>query len=424
MDILAMSAIFAADAVLAVILILLMANMDAYFTTIPQSTTKFVDIGGTLKKIMPNVNGYLLSRERDVDGNQWLITATSKTEETAGLICDAPLGTRLIQKILWEHLGVRFIGITWPHARIHPFHIPGNADMEERKEKGSIADLASRIISSKNDAGRNTLPFIITRSMYFEGLDLPGDNAKINILALAVFQQVIPSVPVYNLNTNFLPLLDAAIEAGLIDFLAQHRVKTDAEGAGTELTYRTWLQLAKAGEEGPIESHLRRMNASSRYVRRLKHIGANRLASFLTSNLLDEESHNHAVEAITKSTPHGLIPRCGYALIGFHIVNWSTHSSTEGLAAALLEKETQQHAAEGVRARAAGERDALLAQTTAEEERFKKLVASLTGNGVSPDTAARVVETVLRAEHMGKAGFGTFVEGGTNARVLVPTDHT
>ena len=57
----AIAGLIVAIAVLAIVIVLLLANLGAYFTKIAQGTTAFFNKGGSLHAILPNVEGYRIS---------------------------------------------------------------------------------------------------------------------------------------------------------------------------------------------------------------------------------------------------------------------------------------------------------------------------------------------------------------------------
>ena len=213
-------------AVLAVIVILLLSNFGAYFTKISQGTTAFITAGDSLQEILPNISGYKMSDEADLENQHWLIPEKDKEEQIAALFRDSMHGTVWFQKWLWRKFGVKFISWFWPQIRIHEFDIRkgGRRRIEARNEVGADAPLRSRVIDSPEKTIVDSLLFLAPRPVYMEGVELAGDNSKINLLLLPVFRQVIPSLPVFNLKGDFFTLIDAAIEAACVDFFAKHRV--------------------------------------------------------------------------------------------------------------------------------------------------------------------------------------------------------
>ena len=458
--------------VLAIVIVLLLANLGAYFTKISTGTTVFINSGDSRREILPNIDGYKMSKAVDLDGRQWLVPAKKEEERMESLFANSlPGPTRLFQEWLWQWLGIKFISFFWPHVYVHRFNIRSRKSIRERSEIGEKAPLRSRVVDSSLDSGETTpstevssLLFVVPRPVYAEGVELAGDNSKINLLLLPVFRQVIPSVPVYDLKGDFFALLDAAIEAAMVDFFARHRVavyksdcpdekkrgqfagdfwpQTDEEKAefareygggvlseceSSPLNYALWIKLPK-GEGSPLEHHLRHLNMNSQYYGKLRKAMAggeeNELVAYAKSQLtqagtgeIDENSN------VGKIAPHGIVPRFGFALISFRLVEWEPHENTKDLADALLAKETERHTAEGVREKSFGERDAAMARAEGDSSRFKKPVESLVDLGVTPDVAAQVLATQLRTENIGgkESKVVTYVEGGGRASVMIPT---
>ncbi|MGM0482461.1 MAG: hypothetical protein ACQEP6_01170, partial [Patescibacteria group bacterium] len=295
--------------------------------------------------------------------------------------------------------------------------------------------------------------FLVPRPIYIEGVELAGDNSKVSLLLLPIFQQVIPSLPVYYYKGDFFNPLDGAIEAAMTNFFATHRVAIhkdtgefaqdtydpengDDKGNKEEhyrelydpspLTYYYWIQLKKT-EGSPIEDHLRSLNATQGYYQQLtNNPNMRRLAENLDSltHGIYTRSSREGGDAATKvfnEIPSGIIPRFGFALISFRVVDWVAHGDTEELSRALLQKQTEMHRAAGVREEAYGRRDANIANGKGERSRNENNIKSLTENGVSPDMAARFLETSIRTENLGKTGITTYVEGGgSSSSIMVP----
>ncbi|MFA6519790.1 MAG: hypothetical protein WCT41_03160 [Candidatus Paceibacterota bacterium] len=434
-------------AVLVIAVILLLSNLGAYFTKIAQGTTAFITAGESLQEIVPNIGGYKMSEAVDLEGQRWLVPAKDEKEQIIALFRDAMFGTVWFQKLLWKKFGVKFISLFWPHTRIHEFDIRkgGRRRIEARNEVGADAPLRSRVIDSPvKETVVDSLLFLAPRPVYMEGVELAGDNSKINLLLLPVFRQVIPSLPVFNLKGDFFTLLDAAIEAAVVDFFAKHRVavykgeKDDprkgqlagdsydpAQAAQQEespLTYAHWLKLTKAGEGSPLEKRLRHLNVSREYVKKLADKQKAELVAYIKSDLVHaDDAADIPVGNVAQMIPSGIVPRFGYALVSFRIVEWEPHKSTEPLAKALLAKETELHAAEGVRQKSLGERDSKVANATGDSSLVTQVMDAFTKHNVDANVAAGVLETMVRTKNIGGSQITTYVEGGASASVMVPT---
>lgn len=441
-------------ATLAVVVILLLSNLGAYFTKIAQGTTAFINVGDSLHAILPNIGGHMISKERDIEGQSWLIPGTDD-ERTQAFFHESLPGTVWLQKLMWEMLGVRFTGWTWPNAGVHKFDIRSRKRIRERTGVGKGEPLRSRVMDSTEPSTVvESLLFLVPRPVYMEGVELAGDNSKIDLLLLPIYRQVIPSLPVYNLKGDFFTPLDAAIEAAMVDFFASHRVavykgkskndpkkgqfahdsydlpkdndkKKEYENAYEEspLTYSHWLKLTKAGEESPVVKQLLRLNASKAYRDKLKE---KKLADYVDEITHGETAKEMPSEKLKEMIPSGIIHRFGFALVSFRIVEWEPHTDTEPLAKALLAKETELHTAEGVRQKAFGERDADKARAEGYRSRYLLPVQALIGMNVSPNVAAEVLATQLRTENIGgkDSKIVTYVEGGASASVMVNSSQT
>lgn len=472
--------LLAVIAVLAIVIILLLANLGAYFTKIALGTTILISKADTLKAIWPNVGGYRMSQADDIDGRRWLIPDSDKESEIADIFHNSLPGTVWFQKWLWKAFGVKFISVVWPHTHVLKLDLRegGRRRIQARTELATNAPLRSRIKDSEEETIVDSLLFITPRPVYVEGVELAGDNSKINLLLLPVFRQVIPSLPAYYLKGDFYNLLDAAVEAGVVNFFANHRVavhrKKDDRGneeagkederfvsdfysppqdssekkeyeeryEGTPLTYAHWLKLTKAGEGSPLWQQLRHLNVSRNYLKKLKETltreqdtekkgHKQKIIDYIEAELIPEEGASDIAispsgiaaakfgNQLSGMAEKGIVPQFGFALVEFKIVEWEAHEKTKLLAEALLARETQFHQAKGIREESYGVRDATKARAEGESNRFERLMQALVEKGVTPDMAAKVVETQLRTESIGRSTIKTYVEGGRSASVLV-----
>ena len=435
-------------------IILMLTNLGAYFTKIARGTTAFITAGDTLQEILPNIVGYKMSDTVDMEGQLWLVPETDKDVQVAAPLRASMPGTVWFQKWLWTK-GVKFISLLWPHTRIHKFDIRegGRRRVKARNEVGADAPLRSRVVDSIGPTVVNSLLFLAPRPVYMEGVELAGDNSKIDLLLLPVFRQVIPELPVFNLKGDFFTLLDAAIEASVVDFFAKHRVavykgknkddpetgrlakdsyslpQNDTEAATykgiyeeSPLTYAHWLKLTKAGEGSPLEKSLRHLNVSREYVKKLENENITELVEYIRSDLVHaDDATDIPVGNVAQMIPNGIVPRFGYALVSFRIVEWEPHKDTEPLAKALLAKETELHTAEGVRQKAYGERDAKVANATGDSSLVTQVMTALKAHNVDANVAAGVLGTMVRTKNIGDSNITTYVEGGASASVMVPT---
>ena len=147
--------------------------------------------------------------------------------------------------------------------------------------------------------------------------------------------------------------------------------------------------------------------------------GKTELAGFVER--LNPEIETSQVGEESKGVPSGVTPRFGFALRSFRIIGREAHGDTKELAMALLAKETNFHQAEGLRAKAQGDRDAMVSRAEGEMARIQHLTSALTKNGVSAEKAGQVVETMLRTENVRDSNIVTYVEGGSRASVLIPS---
>src|SRR3989344_5056153 len=146
---------------LTIVIILLLSNLGAYFTKIAQGTIVFINTGDTLRSIWPNVSGYRMSQDRDLDGQQWLIPEKNEEGQEEAFFRDSHPGTRWFQKLLWKRFGIRFISWFWPHNRVHSFDlgIGGRKRIKERDAINEDAPLRSRVVDSPEPTVVDSLLF-------------------------------------------------------------------------------------------------------------------------------------------------------------------------------------------------------------------------------------------------------------------------
>src|SRR3990167_4318456 len=321
-----------AVAVLTIIIILVLAHFGAYFMNIAQGTTAFIRAGDSLKAVLPNIGGYMMSASQDLDGRHWLIPEENEERRMESLFYNSLPGTKWFQKWLWKTFGVKFISIVWPQTKRHTFDIRSRKRLLEGADVAEGTPLKARVVDSLTKDGTkdstivDSLLFLVPRPVYLDGIQLAGDN--------------------------------------------------------------------------------------------LRETGRSQLIEYIDK--LIPELAEEADEA-GKTISSGIIPRFGFALVSFRIVDWEPHKDTANLAKALLTKETERHTADGVRQKAFGERDAILARAAGESSRYTQLVDALVGKGVTADVAAGVVQTQLRTENIGgkDSKVVTYVEGGASTGVMV-----
>ena len=445
-----------------------LGELDILFTTIMQGTTAFIMASGSLLAFWPNIGGHRKSYHQDLDGRRWVIPDDNEKACLDSFFRDSMLGTRTIQKWLWKSYGVRFVSI-WPAVKKLWFNIDRRELLEGSRAAGLT--LQQRVVESEHiDEPVDGLLFITPRPVYVPAVELAGDNSKVDLLLLCVYQQVIPALSVIYLRGDFYPLLDAAIKAAMVDMGATHRVavfKKDFKQKGYQkdefaadfcpnlsnpdeveqfrewygfdyekyckpapLTYSHWLRLAQSGPKSAIERQLRTLNFSREFYDELWGPKPDKSAKKELTDFIDNVT-NYAFkkesktlspsEAVRQHIPGGIVQRFGFMLKSVRLVDRAPDDSTVELAKALLAKQTAFHTAEGIRAAAAGERDRLQLVASGEGFRFTAMVSALTEEGVNADLAADVVRTMLRTENIKGSNITTYVEGGssTSPSILV-----
>lgn len=466
------------------VVVSLLAKRRWQFTTIKEATTVFKNVGGRLGDIWPNISGYKLTAERDPDGNQWLVREKDEQKRRDAFFRNVWWGMRVFHEFLWRMIGVRLVSFLYPQNRVHEFNIrsrlrltdaphlplpppPGSdAELEQNIIGPATSDdeLKNRIVRSPESPVVSELLRVVPRPILFKGLELGGENARINMLVLPQFHQIIPKIPVYDYQGDFFPYLDAAVEAVMVDFLGTHRVGVCRDEDGSEtfvtsefipendpesdpndnlwkenrrrgepikrptgyrsapLTYAYWTKLDK-GDTSPLHRYIRkRVNASEAYVQKiLDEKGLGEKSEIYQELLrLAPERVDEIGGELAKQTPHGIIARLGFALVSFRLVSWRAHESTLPLAQALLQKEIEYHKAEGYREKKKGEADGVRYVAEAEEQRLRSLATGLVGGGVPKSEVAGVVDTYLRTSNIRDSKLTTYVEGGASASVMIP----
>lgn len=470
---------------------------------IPTGNTVFVTVGSKLHGIWPNVGGHHISSEEDPEGRHWLVKTREKPdpernhsdyqhrekhakrriEESlfhgsffAGRFWRArSLPWVLIggwyYLFLWRWFGIRttLVLLLYPNNQIHPFDIKSRLRLLEGHRVSERAPLRERVVESGGDTEVHSLLFTVPRPILVEGVELGGDNARVNILILAFFQQVIPALPVFYLKGDFFTLLDTAVEAGLTNFGANHRVAIDANGNLVDHTYdksrrkkkeeeakglqqenreskkhfearkqaildsyqpapltlRYWLQMDRIAA---IEGYLRGINASPSYYKQLKELSGEdgELFHHLHFNLLEGHAPSlgpaDTVDDVEKNRwdekiGQGIIPRIGFALVSFRLQAWESHTDSSELDAAIRGVEVNSRQAQAARKKAEGDRDVAILLAEGRAALYERPVSKLTALGVNPNTAARVLETDQRTANIGggSSSVTTYIEGGSTS---------
>ncbi len=298
-------AILALNAISAIVLIIILSSMGWWFFQPPRGTAVFKNRGENLQEIWVNVGGYKLSSAEDSDGRRWIVKTKDEKERLKVFFRDLSNYTKPFHEFLWEKFGIRFISPYWPQVYIHRFKVDRKR-LEESGGTGGPAtepSLKNRIRVSPNQGKEvDNLLFVSYRPVYKQGVELAGDNSKINLLLLPTWQLVIPVTPIYYYMGNFYPLLDGAVEAGIEDFFATHRVAVHKGKNATDpkrgefahdtydpdigdpdgnkgdgykelyepapLTYAFWIKLKKA-HGSPIERHMMLFNCTATYYQRI-----------------------------------------------------------------------------------------------------------------------------------------------------------
>lgn len=400
----------------AIILALVLASLGWHFAEIEKGNTVFVVRGKTLHAIWPNVGGHRLSDEEDLNGTRWLIREDDPNKIRESFSKSMMPGTRWLQMWLWDKFGIRFVSLFFPKIRIHRFEVQ-RSRLKEATDVGPDSSLRDRI-DTTGEPEVDSLLFVVPRPIYIEGVELAGDNAKINLLVLAIFKQVIPALPVFYFKGKWFPMLDSTIESAIINFCATHREE------GKALTYQTWRQLNK-GDGSPIEAALRKLNASAAYYDQLEQAGKHQLLKYLRDSFGDKPEPIETTTLVEK-IPHGIVQRFGFGLFSLRVIAWEDHPETSALAEASRAKELQMKLAEGVRAKADGEADAIRRTGEADAERIGKMVRSVVEQmrnaNVPGEAIGEAIAKIFQAEELRKVpNLQTLILGDSSrASVLIP----
>lgn len=427
--------LMALTAVLSIIVILMLADIDAFFTKPPLGATTFINEGEDLKEIVPNVKGFMLSDAKDPHGRRWIITEKEGKKSKDAVFSNSLSGTVWFQKWLLKARGVKFMGFFWPHAHVHKFDLRkgGVRRVESPKatdDKNKLQPLRNRVVDDDERTKVDSLLFVSIRPIYLELVELAGDNSSVNLLYQAIYRQVIPVIPVYDMKGDFYTALDAAAEAEIIDFFSTHKERDD-DGKEVPLTYKRWLELAKAGVEAPLMRHMRNFNISPGYWKKLenekekyaelieyvKNEGWEPVPKPLkkTPKTPEDQSQETLLgSAGDEAKAMGIVPRFGFALVSLRLIGYEPgDESTRNLVKAILAREVKFHEAKGVREEAEGKKDGDIKIAEGEAARMKRPVEDLIGLGVTADVAAGVVETSIRTANIAGQGskITTYIEG-------------
>jgi hypothetical protein len=295
--------------------------------------------------------------------------------------------------------------------------------LTQEAEVKATPTLQERIEPDEGDI--DSIRFIFPRPMVVERVELAGDNSEVNLLVLMTWRLVIPSLPIFYFEGKFMPLLDADVAAGIVDFCATHQVQVDENGnynpegkSKSPLTYQLWLRMPK-DKGSPFHRHLIGLNADRDFREDLERAGKKELVQHLDT-LLKDTAKEEIPEGLRQKIPLGLVAKYGLVLVDIDILAWEPDKNTKELANAVQAKELAKRKADGVREEALGVRDAKIAHATGEAARFQQLVGALIQNGVDPNTAAEVIRTQLRTENIRDSKIVTYVEGGASSSVMIP----
>jgi hypothetical protein len=159
---------------------------------------------------------------------------------------------------------------------------------------------------------------------------------------------------------------------------------------------------------------------SQDYLEQLASLKKGKLVSYALK-LTHEQPAPAGTSVITHLIQGGIVAQFGFALISLRVVESQASKETKDLTDALLAKQTQFHLAEGVRARAKGERDLILTRARGEATRYQELVNALIKKGVDPNIAAQVIMAQIRTENVRDSKLTTYVEGGgSSASIMIP----
>ncbi len=438
------------------------------FCEVPKGETVQIIKGSDLKAIIPNVDGHKMSGEKDLDGRRWLVRLKETDEDKAkeemreALKKDMLPGTRWVQSVLWDRLGIRFVSWFYPQVQVLIVTISANR-LKSTDSMGPGTSLKDRIERDKEEI--YALRFLVPRPLVVEGVLLAGDGSRINLLIQPTFRQVIPSLPVFYYKGKFFRLLDAFTEAGIVSFFATHLVaiykgegedsplkgqfahetydpskaqdqdKYKARYESSHITYSHWLRMG-VGPSSALQRHLSRFNASPEFYDALKkakkkelvrHLDAllggrpKPIPSFKPPEYLDEEEK----QALSSG---GILPSLGFVMERLEIIDREPHEDSKDLAEAVRAEATERQRAKGVRQKAYGQSDADKVMAEGHAALYGNPVEALTKLGVSPDVAARVHETAMRAKAIGgkDSKVTTYIESGSgpSPSVMVPAQQS
>ena len=393
-----------------------------FFTKIPESHIVTVVKGKDLQRIIPNVGGYRMSNEVDLNGRHWLVPRGPDETDKTG------------QSLLERYFGITLISWLWPAVHIKQAHISMNK-IRPRVDGSPEASVQDMIQVGEGDI--DALRFVIPRPVLVARVEMPGDNSQVSFVILATVQTVIPAIPIFHFNGKFMPLLDARLVAGMIDFFSTEQVPVNDDGKfdpkgkkRSPVTFALLLNMSKH-KDSPLHRHLLGLNASPEFRTKLEEAGKIELVKALDHwiGIPSRPIRGKAKE----DTSLGFLPQYGFVLTSVEVIELEPDETTRELSNALRAKELETRRAEAVVAKATGaadavritangDADALRAIAAAQARRYSDLLEAQTAQGIDPETAARVLETEQRTGNIRDSNVTTYVEGGGNSSVMVPAN--
>ncbi|MGM0629400.1 MAG: hypothetical protein ACQESA_03155 [Patescibacteria group bacterium] len=401
------------------------AHLGWYFVKIKQESIVFINKGESMKAIWPNVKGHMLSKEEDFEGRRWLVRAKSREESENRFFEDSSKITSWFEKKIWNKFGIRFIGIFWPYEDVYKIKTDQGLGKEEAEH----------------------LHFLNYRPLSVKGVEFGGDTSKIDLQLRLIFQIVIPEIPVYQYQGKYFELLDGVIKAAIVDFFGTHQVAVHRETgefahdtynpesglygmspsqykekySPSPLTFEYWLKIKKTSDS-PMKKLLRSLNVTKEYYETVNNCEGKEDLAELVKKLTDGFDGDIYVgkEKFEKIVDgDGLIPKFGFALVDFRVLGWEVDSNTVELSETLMRKEIEIHKAESARREAFGLRDAITLKAMGESRRIELIFQSLIQQGESHESAARMMDTLMKMENIKESQITTYVEGGEKKHSVI-----
>lgn len=348
-------------------LLYVVAKYDMHATFVENGGFKFVVKGKTLDKILDNLDG-----KRVVDQkthrvlSETMYEIDSTTLEISKKKTKEPIEKREVRPFE-KWFGIVWVSIFWPIKKIHQFEIVVDKmrDKDEIKEK----DLPVRQQLVTGTRPTTYLRERFPHPILISDVELGKDKWKLDLIMMLNIRVTNPAIFVFGLKGKVLEQSDALVRAVILDFCND-----------VEMDYDKFLNENKAGQKSAFIGNILRNNPTLEGMFGIEI----ELASLEAMDLApSEKAQDEAAKEVARQE------KLAQAKI------------KEGEGKKTFEKSIREGIGEG----------------------FAAQVRSLIGAGVNPVDAARIVQEQVRTDNLTRESskITTYVEGGSNAMVTIPT---